>query len=139
MEDLILYETGQGGELRSFDGELEMTEGFGSAVYISLFGGEKDDSFWANDLLFNGNDSEVIKSRTPESLQKYSLTKSNLSRIKTAVEQDLEWLKEFATISVDLQLTGFNKLRINIKITEPESQNEENFSLNWDGIKNELI
>lgn len=93
--DVLLFQTPDDGEMAIAGGEVEMGGGLRTAVYVSLFGGNEDDSgadkgpysWWGN------IDTELyIRSETQYLLDTLHVTANNLKRIEAAVARDCAWL-----------------------------------------------
>jgi len=146
--DILLFQTPDGGNISYIDGQPEMTGGFASAAFLSLFGGnERDDgtdgnqfSWWGN-LLENDRDYKYI-SETQNLLLGLPITAQSLRRIEQAAERDLEWFlnKNIAnSVSVTLSMPDINS--INFDITVKAEGREESFSfvLNWRAMQAESL
>ena len=98
MRDLLIYETGDGGDLKVLNNDLALTTSLYNQVYLCLFGGnveastkgnelenEKRFDWWANDLLdlnFNSETERIINTVT--------LNPSGRLKILQAVKNDLK-------------------------------------------------
>lgn len=124
ISDILLFQTNDGGDINIDNGRVKTTAGLETAVYLSLFGGNDDDSGIGNNLTqWWGNVNEPIlqtyRSQTQFILKSIPLISGNLARIRDAVNNDLSWLVETeiaSSIMVELFIEAVNKLRIEIKI-----------------------
>ena len=138
--DILLYQTDDGGEINIENGIIEMSGGLGTAVYLSLFGGNEDDDnrdnniykWWAN---FNETDNIYkFNSETQNLLQSLPATAANLRRIEDAVKRDLVWLtdqKIATTINVSVNITGLNRIKISVKIEAYGTISDFEYVENW--------
>jgi phage gp46-like protein len=97
--DVLLFQTPDGGEVRCVSGQMALTEGLDTAVYLSCFGGNSDDSgLTADDSLeWWGDKSETDPAKKYRSelqflLRTLPLIPANLSRFEDAATKDLSWL-----------------------------------------------
>jgi phage gp46-like protein len=125
--DVLLLSTEDGGDLSIMNGLVEMTGGFETAVFISLFGGNvndngtdatKPDQFWGN-LLDSDNPDESMVSITQNILLGLPATPANLNLVDQAIQLDLNWMKTnniADEINIDLSITSKNRINIEIEI-----------------------
>ena len=98
MGDLLLIETPDGGDCVMRDGLLEADRAFGTAFYISLFGGNKADSgkvknknTWWGNTLAGVTEKEKVISRFQNFISAAPLTVKNIKNAEEAARQDLKW------------------------------------------------
>jgi len=135
--DLTIYESKDGGDLLLINDDLATISGLTNQPYLALLGGvESEKEWWANDLI---NDSEnKFISTFEEKLKTVSLNSAGLVELENAALADLEYLKKYANIEVEASLTDVNRLKLEIKIQEPDSK-EDKIVFIWDGTKQETI
>ena len=151
-KDILLYETGNGGDMSITNNDLAMVETLLQQVYICLFGGniEADTrgdeieseirfDWWANSLHLKDKKGNQFNSETERTLNTTAINSSGRIKIIRAVESDLKGLKNIAKFSVDVQLNTTNKLTIFVKLTAPENQQDKTLQILWDNAKKELI
>jgi phage gp46-like protein len=144
--DALLYETMDGGELAIENGLFISDKQFSSSVYLSLFGGNKDDpgkikndkEWWGNFL--NGtNESEKLKSRFQHIITGFPMTVKNIKEAETAAALDLNWFiseKIADGISVYGQAAGKHKFNLTVEIKKDIRTIFKNvYHLLW-GVKN---
>ena len=138
--DVLLKQTNDDGEITVENGIVEMTGGFETAAYLSLFGGNEDDDGSENNLkTWWGNIDEIdpalkYVSETQNLLQALVASSANLIRIEDAVKRDLQWfLDKNIASSVDVEVTipGINKINIVINITAEGKESQFEFTENW--------
>jgi phage gp46-like protein len=117
---------------------------FGTAVYISLFGGNKEDSgkvktrktWWGNTLKSTPANEKII-SRLQAVITAMPLTVKNLKEAETAAELDLAWMiKEGIAEKIEASgsTEGKNRFRLLVKISNSGTTIYENsYSVLWEG------
>lgn len=126
MSDVLLQQTADGGEITCAAGQVVMTDDLGTAVLLSLFGGNADDSgadgdkpkeWWGNKLATS--EEEKLRSETQNALSKLPVTTGNLRRFQDAAQRDLAWMvtsKVASAVAVRVVIPAANKLRFDIAI-----------------------
>lgn len=138
--DILLFQTTDDGDIDVKDGLVEMSGGLGTAVYLSLFGGNDDDDgrdgsdaiWWAN--LNETGDSRRYRSETQNLLQAIAAVPANLRRIEDAAQRDLAWLLSdsiASKITVTTSMPGLNKVGIVVDIEAVGQESQFNFVENW--------
>lgn len=148
--DLRLIETFDGGDYVLKGNDLEMISGFQNMPYIGLFGGNEQSTkgqkkeeqvfdFWGN-YLFHPNEPKIwINSITETLLQNVALTTTGRVKIEEAVKADVAFMKDFAVVSVSVQLISVDRIKILIEIQEPSIENSTIFTYIWNATQQELI
>lgn len=150
--DLEIIETGDGGDLVKDSKDLSVVFGFENFVYLALFGGNVEAStptkriaseqafdFWANNLLMQGDDSIQFNSETERILKLVALTSSTRSIIQQAVEKDLSFMKDFAVVTIVVQIVATDKLLIACRLVQPDNLQTQDFIYIWDATRQELL
>ena len=125
MTDVRLFNTDDGGEITVENGRFEMSDGLETAVYLSLFGGNEDDSgsegddrrqWWGN--LGENEPSRQYRSETQHLLRALPLLPASLRRIEDAVKRDLGWMVPSPARAVDARATipALNTVRIDVAV-----------------------
>jgi phage gp46-like protein len=142
--DLLLYETLDGGDMSIDNGLFIPDKQFSTAVYLSLYGGNKTDAgkvnntdeYWGNYL--NGiTESEKIRSRFQYIVTGLPMSVKNIKEAEKAAIMDLQWfIKE--NIADDItaygQAVGKNRFKITIEILKDKNTLFKNeYSLLWGG------
>lgn len=141
--DVLLIETPDGGDVVIEEGLIKPCKDFSSAVYLSLFGGNKDDAgtvknrhtWWANTLK-ETQESEKMISRFQAVITGLPLSIKNIRKAETAAALDLEWLKSEGAAD-EIIAAGKTKgrnsfvLRIEIK-NKGQKLYEKEFALLWE-------
>lgn len=142
MSDILLFQTVNGGELRIENGQPQEADGPEVAAYLSLFGGNEDDSgqtaddakqWWGN--LSEPDIANRYRSATQYLLLTLPLIPANLQRIEEAAVSDLAWMTDSiasdlavratmpgakridldCALTIDGQTTSFNIARLSYK------------------------
>ncbi len=98
--DVLLISTPDGGDIQISDGLVLADRKFSTAVYLSLFGGNKDDdgkvknkrTWWGN-LIEGTKESEKMVSRFQNIITGLPLSTKNIRLAEQAAVLDLEWMK----------------------------------------------
>lgn len=151
-KDLHLSESGDGGELLLMNGDLVLSETLFQTIYIALFGGNVESStagneivgqersdYWGNSLIFKDKKDKQFNSETERTLSSVTINSFGRLKIKSAVEQDLSFLKKIINIDVNIVILGVDKLKIEILINNTGNQSNKVFQFIWDNAKQELI
>lgn len=124
MTDVLLRQTPDGGEITVQNGLALLSDGYETAAYLSLFGGNEDDpggsdtrlQFWGN--LIEADQAAMDRSETQHLLRSIPAVPANLRRIEQAAERDLAWMVTAgAALSVRAEATMPQLNRIALRIT----------------------
>ena len=138
--DVLLFHTNDDGEITVVNGIVEMTGGFETAAYLSLFGGNEDDAGGADkSKTWWGNIAEIdpankYVSETQNILQALPATSGNLIKVEDAVRRDLKWFldkKIASSIDVTVTIPQLNRLKIVVKIEAIGEESQFEFTENW--------
>jgi phage gp46-like protein len=99
--DVLLVETPDGGDFVLEDGLIMADNNYSTAIYLSLFGGNKDDSgtvktnktWWGNTLKDTKKNEKLI-SRFQYIIRSMPLTVKNVKNAEAAAVLDLAWMVE---------------------------------------------
>jgi hypothetical protein len=143
MIDVLIYESGNGGELSLKDGDIETTDGLFNIPYLSHFGGNVEVSTKGNELEGEeridwwGNifleDESQMNSELERALNNNALTSAGRANIEAAAKKDLQVLSDIADVSTTVSITGNDKIYISDKVDKTV------VNLIWDSTKSELI
>lgn len=147
MRDLLIYETGDGGDLRVLNNDLALTTSLFNQVYLCLFGGnveastkgnelnnEKRFDWWGNSLLELNFNSE-----TEHTINNVTLNASGRLKILQAVKNDLKPIELVANYNVNVYLESSYRFKIVINLTEKLNKQEKIIQILWDISKDEVI
>jgi hypothetical protein len=151
-KDVLIYESGSGGELSVVNDDLVFTELLYNQVYLALFGGNVEENtkrdylfteqrldYWGNSLFFAETPSNQFNSNTERTIQNIALTSSGRLELIRAVEDDLAYLNDLFNYTVDVMFFQANKIKIIVKFTAKSNQESQAFQLIYDNAKNEVI
>jgi phage gp46-like protein len=99
--DILLIETPDGGDLIMQDGIIMADNNYSTAIYLSLFGGNKEDggvvknnkTWWGNTLRDTPKNEKLI-SRFQYVIRSRPLTVKNIRDAEAAAVLDLAWMVE---------------------------------------------
>lgn len=150
--DLLLHETGSGGDLAVLSNDLAMAESLYQQVYLALFGGnieantkskyiesEERFDYWGNSLVWNVKTTMQFNSETERALKNNALNSSGRLAILQAVQNDLRYLTSILSYTVEVSVLGVNRLKITVNFTQRGNQENKVLQLVYDNAKNELI
>jgi len=122
--DIALFENNNGGDVLVKGNDLVKYYENEGQVYLALFGGNVEEDtpsvqvpgklreyFWGNYFLSTENQ---FNSKTERALKNTELSSQGRARIQSAVEYDLNFLKKYADITVEVSIIGQNKITIKI-------------------------
>lgn len=110
MNDILIYESGNGGELQLISNDLATVDSLTNQVYLALFGG--GDANWFG----NADDININQNSTFEAVLKtVALNSAGLQILENAARADLSYLDNF---SVDCSLLAPNKLQISVVVSD---------------------
>jgi phage gp46-like protein len=141
--DLMIYESGNGGDLLLKGGDVQTTEAIYNGVYLAHFGGNVEASttgdeqegvdrldWWGNQFL---DEQAQMNSELERAINSVALTSGGRVTLEKAAKKDIDYLSDIAETTVTAEITGNNKIKIIDKI----NQTAVNFI--WDATKNEVI
>jgi phage gp46-like protein len=140
LGDVLICQTADDGEVSVEGGVMAMTGGLESAAYLSLFGGNEQDSGLPDDArTWWGNTNETTASRryvseTQHLLRSIPPVTKNLLRIQKAVETDLSWFVSEGVASelrVAVSVPTVNTVKIVVNIVANGDDIAFEFVENW--------
>ena len=139
--DVTLRHTLDGAAIQVAGGVVAMDGGLGTAVYLSLFGGNEDDPGLAGDATRTwwGNLDEPgpvrqYRSQLQGLRSTLPLTTGSMRRIEDAARADLAWLlsEDIASaVAVESTISARNRVDLIVSIEAFGAAHEFNFSENW--------
>lgn len=138
--DVRLYDTVDGGEIDYQNGQAMLADGLETAAYLSLFGGNEDDSgaeqddarqWWGN--FSETEEASQLRSRTQHVIKSMPLTSGNLVKTEDAALADLDWMRnEFAAdVVVSASIAAPRMLNLAVEIDVGDSAYVFTFSTPW--------
>jgi len=126
MTDALLFHGRDGGDVEIIGGELTLADGYLAALYLSLFGGNEDDSGRASDAKnqwwgnFGESDpAKQYRSETQYLLSALAPTPSNLRRLEAGASADCEWFIAGGyarEVRVSASLPALNQLALDVTL-----------------------
>lgn len=151
-KDILIYESGDGGEMAIINKDLALAETLYQQVYLALFGGnveqnttnnslitEQNFDWWGNSLILEESPSEQFNSNTERTLNTTALNSAGRLTIIRAVESDLEYLSSLLNYFVDVDFPQRDKVRISVYFTPKDNQQDRVLVMVYDNAKNEVI
>lgn len=152
-KDLLIYESGNGGELAVINNDLALGDQLLQQAYLAMFGGnveadtlgnepanEPRFDWWGNSLLFGQNSAKQFNSQTERALMNNALNSTGRVNIQRAAENDLQYLKASADVKVNVAILSTDKVRIDVSLGPTRSTGEAVLlSLIWDSAKGEVV
>lgn len=138
--DVKLFQTLDGGDITVAAGIVDMSGGLETAAYLSLFGGNEEDSGSdSNPLTWWGNLDELdtadqFRSETQFLLDGLPATPNNLLRIEDAASRDLKWFLDkrvASSITVIASIPTSNQIKLIINIEAEGEETSFEFVENW--------
>lgn len=145
--DVLVYDTDDGAEISIINGLVMPDEGFRTAVYLSLFGGNKEDTgevintqtWWGNKLQ-NTAENEKYVSRFQAFISSVPMTTKNIELAEEKIRQDLQWfIDNQIADSVDVEIKVIDKKRIEIEIVITKAGQiieSGTYGMQWGNMKN---
>jgi phage gp46-like protein len=150
--DILLYETGSGGDFAIVNNDLLMGESLYQQIILALFGGniqastkqvyletEERFDYWGNSLAWKDTKTKQFNSETERTIQTVALNSSGRLTIIQAIEQDLNYLKTVADTNIEVEILGNSKIRITVTFSEKTNQQDKLLQLVYDNAKGEVI
>jgi len=151
-KDLLLYESGNGGNLLVKNSDITLVESLYQQCYLALFGGNLEanttgseiptqirEDWWANSLLNDKKPNKQFNSNTERVLDKVALNTSGRIEIERAVEDDLKTLRNIADFTIKVIILSTNKVTIEIVMLRPGDLDDKSFQFIWDNAAREII
>ena len=131
MGDVLLVSGGDGGDIVVEDGLVKDCRNFDTAVYLSLFGGNKNDlngrpkeTWWGN-LVPGTKRNEWMHSEFGAMVTGLPLTSGNLRNASEAASRDLAWIKSEAgadSVSSSLSAENSKRVRLTVEVTQDKKK-----------------
>jgi phage gp46-like protein len=141
--DLLINETGNGGDIVKNGNDLALVFSFENMIYLAMFGGNKEavtrprlateqaTDYFANSLLFPNDSSIQFNSLTEKALDETPLTSSGRLLIENEIKKDLQFMQAFAEVTVKTSIPATDTIIINVKVKEPDNLQEREFIYIW--------
>lgn len=134
IQDILIYESGDGGEMKLKNDDLETVSSITNSFYLALFSSKTSD-WWGNAELLTDN---PFSSTFEKTLDSVSLNSSGLKQLEQSALEDLSFLKQYGEITVFAAVLDLNKISLKINFKEP-SGSEKIVKFVFDKLRNEII
>jgi len=142
--DVKLLSTPDGGDLLVENGLVAADSSIGTAAYLSLFGGNRDDdgktenaNTWWGNLLSGVKPNEKMVSRFQNVIAGLPLTAKNIAAAETAARLDLAWFVEEGAadeIAVSSRVEGRSRFLLAVDLRKNgASEYSGEFAAEWGG------
>lgn len=141
MTDVRLFQAdGDGGETVWLNGEPVTADGLETAGYLSMFGGNEQDSGLTDGeaLQWWANFEEPVANRRQRSqvqslLRGLPATPANLGRVEDAAKADLAWMVSelSASVTAEASMPALNKVGLHVEITIGNTTYPFDFAAHW--------
>jgi len=130
MIDVVIIENLNGGDAQLVGNDFALTYGIENMVYLAMFGGnpggitgkrkagEEGFDWWGNTLLMNDTPTQQFNSYTEQMMNEVALNSQGRVLIEGAIKKDLDFLKAFGTVTVDVSIVSDDRIRVQIKIID---------------------
>jgi phage gp46-like protein len=148
MKDILIYETKNGGDLLLENNDLKSVRTLINQVYLAFFGGNYEQStsdeinivnqrfdWWGNVLMDTENQFNSLTERT---LNNIVLNSSGVSSIENSMNQDLNYLSEYADIITEATIVDYNRIELSVILTEPSGRSTK-VKLLWDNFEKSFV
>ena len=125
MTDVHIHNTADGGEIQYINGKIVTSDGLASAAYLSMFGGNEQDSGSEADdpMEWWGNKGEEIperklRSETQHLLFQLPAITANLRLVEAAAQRDCAWMLNYfaSEVSAVGSMPAMNRIKIELTI-----------------------
>lgn len=140
IQDILIYETGDGGDLSLQNDDIVSTESIINSIYLALFGGnveqntttdiavgEVRNDWWGNALGLDFN------SNFERTLDEVALNSFGVSKLEDAAKKDLQFLNDYTTFEVSIIIDTVDKMTLTVSLLTAKVK------FIFDRIKNEII
>jgi hypothetical protein len=147
MTDLLIYESGNGGEVEIVGADLATTDSLANQVYLAHFGGNVEanttgeeipgeDRFdWWGNIFFESEPDAMMNSSLERTLNSVSLGSYGRTEIEGKAIEDVQFLKNISEVEVSAAIVGNDKAEIIDYLSEIDTA----YQYLWNGTKDELI
>jgi hypothetical protein len=151
-KDILLRETGSGGDLVVLSNDLVLGDLLYQQFYLALFGGnlqastkgkylenEERFDYWGNALVWGTNKAKQFNSETERVLQNVVWNSSGRLQILQAVKTDLAYLEKVVNFEIQVSLESLNRVAILITFSGKTNQQDKSLQFVFDSSKNEVL
>ncbi|MCQ2087897.1 MAG: phage GP46 family protein [Bacilli bacterium] len=142
--DVLLLDTENGGQISVINGLIMPDKRFTTSVFLSLFGGNNNDSgrvdnnkTWWGNRFNNTSEVEKLVSRFQSITKTLPLTVKNINLAQQAAKDDLSWMIQEGIaddITVDIKAVNKSKIELNVVVIKDGTLIDKgNWTLQWEG------
>jgi len=113
--DVKLFQTLDDGDIEVITGEIQMTAGYDTAIYLSLYGGNMGGTWWGD--TFGKVENQKTPSETQALTGSIPLIPANLLRIRDAVKRDIAWMDKAPDVGVSMPAVNKVQITVGTEIT----------------------
>jgi len=141
--DTVILETYNGGDISKIGNDVLTVNGFENMPYIAMFGGNPSQSTPTQrvvgeqnfDWFGNAFETDAIlqtNSLTERTLRSVALNSAGRVQIEQAVNADLEFMRTFAKVTVNVSIISDDRVQIDIYIVELSNLQNTSQRFIWD-------
>ena len=151
-KDLLLFESGSGGNLLVLNNDITLVESLYQQTYLALFGGNIESSttgqeldsqtrndWWGNSLFDSSKPKKQFNSATERVLDSVTINSSGRIDIERAVKEDLIIFQNIAELNVKVLILSTDRIQIDIQLIQPDQFQDKSFQFIWDNAAGEVI
>lgn len=142
ITDIAIHESGNGGDLSLTNNDLTTISGLTNQIYLALFGGninndigEQYEDYWANEFI---NEENKYISTFEKTLLEVAITSNGLQKLKQAAENDLNYLKKYADITISISIVSKELLSLHVDLKAPNNMSGK-VRILWNAQTKEII
>lgn len=140
MPDVKIYQEPDGGNVTIENGITELDDGLASAAYLSMFGGNEDDTgqaddpneWWGN--LLEDDTARMYRGETETVLRNLPSIPASLRKVEEAMRRDLAWFLSSniaSSVTAEASIPGVDKVRLVVTIEANGNESQFEYVENW--------
>jgi hypothetical protein len=94
--------------------------------------------WFGNSVLFNQQPLVQFNSELERTLKNVSINSKGVELIYQAVNKDIDFMRTFATVEINISVTAVDRISINLKVIELDTKVSNIFNYIWDSTEAEL-
>lgn len=140
MPDVKIYQEPDGGNVTIENGITELDDGLASAAYLSMFGGNEDDTgaandpneWWGNQL--EGDTARMYRGETETTLRNLPAIPASLRKVEEAMRRDLAWFLSSniaSSVTAEASIPRVDRVRLVVTIKAEGNESQFEYVENW--------
>lgn len=140
MPDVKIYQEPDGGNVTIENGITELDDGLASAAYLSMFGGNEDDTgaandpneWWGNQL--EDDTARMYRGETETTLRNLPAIPASLRKVEEAMRRDLAWFLSSniaSSVTAEASIPGVDRVRLVVTIKAEGNESQFEYVENW--------